>query len=408
MKRKSISYLALILGLVLLFTACQSDAAASTKEWKRIKESAENSTVHLYTWTEDQALIEYLKETVAPNLLTECNITLKVENDDKEKLLASLANDKKNKNEIGNIDLILLETEDDYKDFKKDELLYNNYTYDLEDLGFYFSAKDLNLQYFGATKIKQDILPFNQNLLTFYYDQDVLYDPPKDLEAFREFLKNNLASFTYPQPTDEVGGAFVRSVILNFVDADEFVKKDLSVKELRALVKPGIDYLKSIKPYLYAMGETYPQTAEAMSELYASQDIIFMMSLDYRHSNKMTGDAIYTMGTRPFVLGNSSVGTIEYLGVPYNSDNKAGAMLALNYMLGSDVQVSKLKDKHYYGVPPYTASATDDEVKKVIRKAIRKKDIVKMLDLMEVAKHDIPEKYHKMIADYWQEEIMTE
>ncbi len=408
MKRNKIRVVSLLLCFVFLLVACQPSVDMGNDEWQRLKDSSENSVVNLYAWTENETFVAYINEVIAPKLNEKYKIRLQIMNDDKETLFDSLKSDKENKKELGAIDLIWFENAADYNEFQQAGLLYTNFSKKLEDFSRYFNKDDLDLQYFDDVKIKNNFVPFNKQLLTFYYDQDAVYDPPLDLETLKVFLKDNLASFTYPEPEDAVGGAFLRSVILNFVDVELFFEKDLTDEEVKTLVKPAIDYLKEIKPYLYQMGKEYPKSERELSNLFAEQKIIFTMSLDYLHANKLLNSATYPMATRAFIVGNSIVSEQSGFSIAFNADNKAGAMLTINELMSDEVQIDKLKSKTYYGLPAYSYGTLGDKDKKAISKAIRKKDIVKVSELLALSKHDIPAKYHQIINEYWREEILTE
>lgn len=393
--------------MVLVLTGCQILNKSDNPEWQRIEDSAKGSTVNFYIWTDDEEAYTWFNTTVKEGLKTNFDITLNLIEVEPDEALNLLMDDQVKEETLGQIDVLWLD-EKAFETYQAKGLLYEGFAQKLDHYQRFMSTKDLDNLYMSHVPIKGQAVAFNSSQLTLYYNEDIIYDPPMTLEDLMSIAKVNEGMVTYPEPTDEVGGAFVRSIILNFVDAKKFVEEDLDSEAFRLLVQPAFDYLKALKPYLYEKGTRYPKNQEELARLFGDEALILTYSMDFRHANTMTGDAIYPGGTKPFIMGSASVGTKEYLTMPFNASNKAGAMVLMNYLLDIDVQAKKLADRKYNGIPVVNLDLLDATSRTQIEKAIRKKTIVTITDLMDNRQHDIPKKYHDLIDQIWYEQIMSE
>lgn len=398
--------IALIIVILLLLTGCTAPASPEEVKWQRIEDSVDGTTVNFYVWTEDESAIAWFTERVAKHLENTAKIKFVVTEKDREIVFGQLNEQYANPNNKGTIDLLWLD-EDAFQSFYNAQLLYGPFARSLENSTRYFNLASLDNRYIGATETHGYLVPFNQSALTFYYNRDALYDPPQNLDMLKTVVKENPGKFTYPNPQDPIGGAFVRTVILNFTDAEKFIGKELSQSELAELVQPGLDYLKSLSTYLHKSGKTYPETADALHQLYAKGDLFITMSDDFLHAYQYTGDAIYPEGTRPFLFSDVVIGQKQYLAIPFNAQNKSGAMVAINETIGYTLQLDKLRSKDYRGVPVYDTAVIDEAITSNLANAVRKKTVVNILDVMKGITHDIPQRYHEQINALWQAQIGT-
>jgi putative spermidine/putrescine transport system substrate-binding protein len=400
-------WLVIILAIVTLFSGCSVGYNSGDPNWDRIVDSVSGTVVNCYIWNEDKEAFNWMNTTIKQQVKTKYNITLNLVEADRDEVYSTLVSDKVNENMIGEIDLLWLDV-NDFDIFKQSELLYGPFTDRILNYKLLMNEKDLDNMYLEHIPIEKFAIPFNQNQLTFYYNEDIIYDPPMDLDDLLSIAKVNEGMVAYPDPKTELGGAFLRSILLNFAKDKSFVEKDLTDAELRELVRPGMAYLKELAPYLHGGGTSYPESVEVLDKLYADGLLVMSMSNDFLHAYLMTGEAIYPGGTRPFLLGEASVGPKEYMSIVMNAKNKSGAMVVMNELLSTETQTEKLSSRKYKGQPVYNTNLIDQNTAAAIKKAMKKKTVIDTISIMENRVHDIPSKYHDQIYKIWMETIFTE
>ncbi len=402
------SFLGLTLVLMMITITATGCLTKSTGDpnWDRVLESVKGTSVDFYVWTEDVKAKEWFSTVVKTYVLNTYSVTLNIVEIEKNEYLAMIRDDKLNLRTIGEGDLLWLDPPT-FAQMKSEGLLYGPFADQVKNAQTLLSPKSLDYLYVDGFLNEGYALPFNQQQLTFYYNEDITYDPPLTLESLEEIAGATPGRFTYPVPSDPVGGAFVRSVILNFSPAKDFVKAPLTDAQLRELVLPGLNYLKHLKPNMYQSGKSYPQTALELQDLFAKEAIFVAMSMDYRHANALTGESLYPGGTRAFIFGEASVGSKDYLSIPYHSKNKSGAMVVMHALLDLTMQTKKLASKNYQGFPVYDAEVMTAEIRAAVKKALSKKTIPNIADVMEQRQHDIPSQYHKKIEALWREIVLA-
>lgn len=401
-----ISLVIVFLMVLIVAGGCQLlEPSSGDPTWDRLLSSVSGTQVDLVLWDQTAETVEWYNTAVKRHLFDKYNVTLNVEVVEKKDFLATIRSAKKNLETIGNVDLVWLNASS-FQQLKTEQLLYGPFANQVYNANMYLDPKGLETLYMDGVPIEGYALPFNQTQITYYYNEDMTYEPPETLEALKQYLASAPGTFTYPEPEDPVGRAFIHGVILAFTPAKAFVEQPLDDAALKALVMPGLEYLKALKGDLYMQGTAYPKTALQLSDLYAESQVFMVMSHDYRHAHTLTGDAIYPGGTRPVYFDLPSTGSKDYLSIPYNSDNKSGAMVVMHALLDIELQTQKLASKTYQGLPVYDSQRIDGQVAAQIQKALSRKTIPDINKVLAYRSHDIPSQYHAKIATWWRELVL--
>lgn len=392
--------------MVVLLSGCQLlEESSGDPSWDRVLQSVRGTSVDLVVWDQDSEALAWFEGAVKKRLSEVYQVELQVKKVDRDDFIEGLRRSKKMLETIGEADLLWLPAKS-FGQLKSEGLLYGPFSSQVLNAKTYLDLEGLDYLYMDGVATDHFALPFNQQQLTFYYNEDMTFEPPTDLASLSTYLEDAQGTFTYPQPEDPVGRAFINSVILTYANPKDFVEKKLSDSELRALVKPGLDYLRSLKPYLYQGGTSYPASAEDLYDLFAKAQIFMVMSDNYRHANIMTGDALYPSGTRPVIFGAASVGPKDYLSIPFYADNKSGAMVVMHALLDLEIQTQKLASKQYQGLPVYDSAKLDSTTVAAIKKALNRKSIPEITKVMAQRVHDIPSQYDEKIAALWREIVI--
>lgn len=389
--------LMLLLGL-FLFAGCSEKKDAAEEKWEGIEESGKNTAVNIVGDFSDEEL-KWLKKNLKSQLKNKYGLKLSFESLNPEELTNLLASYEGEEQPRGEVDLALVRAPE-FAAYKKGGLIYGPFTADIPNYRKYISDRDYTQLYADLEAVEGRALAFYQNQLHFFYDDDVLFDPPEGLEALEHYLAKNPGSFTYPNPKTPEGRRFVESVILEFVSERELHKPDLSEDELRSLTRPGLDYLRRIKPYLQGSGRYYPFEREDYEALFREGRIKIIMSLNHRHADYMVGEGLYPERMRSLRLLTSSAADSSYFVIPTSSTNKSGALLVLNYLLEPSIQTELYNNDDMPSTLIYSEGQADDEVAK-IDEASRKKTVMKASKVLEIKKSRLPDTYWDYIFREW-------
>ncbi len=398
MYKRMVGLLSFVL-LLFLMSSCQKPLSKSEETWERIFKSGENTRVNI-AYDLDVEIDDWIMGSFAGELSTSLGIKLKTQEFPIERLIRDLESSLEDSEPEGDIDIVIV-TAEQFKTLKDKGLLYGPFADKLPNYNKYMSNKDYSNTHVDLFEIDSSAVCFLQKQLCFFYNDDLLFDPPQDLETLKIYVKANPGTFAYPHPSTPEGRAFVESVILEFTNNMEFMEEDISEKELRELILPGLEYLKEIKPYLKAGGRFNPTRIEDYDAMFSSGELNITMSMDHLHADKMVSDLLYPDNTRAIDLIQSSVSERIYAIIPYNSKNKSGAMMVLNKLLEPRVQLSLYKCEDFSGTVVYSPDSMYPKLKSKLDSKLRKKTVSKPSRLVRVRKSPIPEGYWQYILKEW-------
>ena len=97
-------------------------------------------------------------------------------------------------------------------------------------------------------------------------------------------------------------------------------------------------YLNEIEPNLWREGATYPD-ASTLVDLLANQEVAFAMDYDPARASTYIREGVYPETIRTFVFETGTLANNNYVAIPFNAANPAGAMVIANYLLSPEFQL---------------------------------------------------------------------
>ena len=193
--------------------------------------------------------------------------------------------------------------------------------------------------------------PYGRAQFVFEYDTERTPMPPATLIELADWIRANPGRFTYPQPPDFTGSAFLRQVFYATTGGHEQYMSGFS-PELYAKNAPRtFAWLSELKPYLWQEGRTYPKDAAALDTLFARGEIDMAMSYHPAHAQMKILEKTYPDTVRTFVLSEGAIFNTHFTAIPFNAPNKAGAMVLANFLMSPEAQHSKFKPENWGDLP---------------------------------------------------------
>jgi putative spermidine/putrescine transport system substrate-binding protein len=226
--------------------------------------------------------------------------------------------EKETRQRDGSVDLLWINGEN-FKLMKDEELLYGNLTSVLPNFNQYI--KENPLDFTEATNGLE--VPFGKAQFVLVYNKDRVTEEIKTLDDLTQWIKNNPSRFTYPSIPDFTGSAFIRHFYYHETN--------------------GIENLKSINPYLWRQGKTYPNSAGALDTLYSQGEVDFTMSYTPFHQIQKIRSGEFSDASKTLILEDGTLSNTHFLTIPFNSKEKAAALVAINYLISFEAQYEKMK-----------------------------------------------------------------
>lgn len=371
----------------------------------------EDNTVTIYGWGGDPRVNEWIDNELAPYALDNYDIKVLRVPMNIDEILMKLTNEKTN-SETGSIDVIWINGENFYY-AKQYDLLHGPFLDSLENAKKYIDldgpAATVDFGY--ATEGYE--APWGKAQFVFVHDKDKLVQPPKNASELKEFVTNNPGLFTYPEATDFVGSAFVRTVIYDLVGYEKIKDLPADYETVKAAVLPAMEYLNEIKPYLWKQGQTYPKDSAQLDSLYQDGEVYIAMDYNANKALSKVMDKSWSEHTETFVWDNGTPFNTHYLAIAVNAPNVENAKKLIDAALSPAMQISKAELSGWADMPILEYDKLSEDEQKALDVALTPADEYKdaILAYDELSAHKQPEVKADLVAiieQIWRDVVLFE
>jgi len=340
-KRKQlVRWIPLIALLAAAVGGCgqRSDTTAwLEKPYSEIETAAEGSEVRFYMWGGDERINSWIDGYVADSLAENYDISLTRVPMDAAVFINKLLAEKEAGRGEGVIDLVWINGEN-FKQAKENDLLYGAVAEKLPNLEF---VPPEEIEYDFGYPVEGYEVPYGKAQFVFEYDSAEFEAPPRSFAGLEQWVKTHPGQFTYPQPPDFTGSAFVRQALYAATGGYE---QYLGAYD-EALIKANEDelwaYLKTLQPYLWQQGRDYPQDKARLDLLFERGEVGINMDYNPLAASGKVLNRRYPETVRTFVMEEGAISNIHYVAVPFNAPHVPAALVTANFLLSPEAQLSK-------------------------------------------------------------------
>lgn len=349
-KKKIACILSIIMTISLIGCSKPStkpeDINVSDKKYEQLLEEAKGTTVNFYGYGGNEVMNKWFDTYIIPQMKEKYDITVKRVGMNIDEILNSLLSYKQANNLKGNMDVVWINGEN-FKTAKDSNLLLGKFTEKLPNFNKYvdIASKDITTDF--GTKVDNMEAPWGKAQFTIIENASKVDKEIKNTNDLKEVIMKNPGKFTYPAPPDFTGSAFVRNVIYDIVGYENV--KDLLADEtkVKKVIQPAINYLKEIKPYLWNKGKTYPSTTSQLDNMYSDEEVYFTMTYSPNVIPSKIESKEFSPDTKIIEFEKGNISNTHFLTVPFNTQNQAGAMVLIDYLMSIDAQGSKTFSKNW-------------------------------------------------------------
>ena len=409
MLNKKLIFHFVILWCFLSFACQNSNVSApvftpadlSKTDWRQIEEKAQGTTVNFAMWAGDEARNRFFQTQVVAELKEKYQINLRiVPLGDTAEAVSKLLNEKSaGKTTNGSIDMIWINGEN-FRTAKQGDLLWGKFADFLPNLKYY--DPQAGKRDFG-TNIEGLEAPWQRAQFVFAYDSARVSAPPRDIGALGEWIKTHPGRFTYIAPPDFTGSAFLRHVLFYFGGAQNFQTFDEQTYDNAAA--KTFRFLNEIKPFLWRRGETYASSPKQLDRLFANGEVDFSFGYGANFASERIKRGEYPPTARTFLLDAGTIGNYNFLTIPFNAANPAGALIVINYLMSPEFQLAQ---SHALGsVYPHKLENLSDAQKKAVSELERG---AATLSNQELDAHSVPEadaQYLQRLEKDWRTQVLV-
>ena len=395
---------AMLLGL----TACARPNNAAQPDLEQasfdeIVEQARGTTVSFYGWGGDELLNRWIDEVYSPAMKETYDITIDRMPMDIDQILSKLSSEVQGGKTDGSIDMIWINGENFYS-AKENNLLYGPFTEKLPNFEAYVDAKDPETLYDFAYPIEGYEAPYGKAQLVLIRDEAKTPEAPASAAELLEFVQRHPGKVTYPAPPDFTGSAFVRNIIYEFVDPEVFMEMEADKETVRQAIAPAMEYLRSLNPYLWEQGKTFPATESQLQTMYMDGEALFHMTYSSYWVASAIEKGIIPPTSSSFQFENGTIGNTNFVAIARNSANKAGALVAINELLSPRMQCSRYEQLRT--IPVLDNSRLSEEEKAAFDAVDPGPGTIGQAELLSRRLPEMPARLVPVIEQIWLEEVV--
>ena len=323
------------------------DSELAGKTWDQILAEAEGTRVNWFMWGGSAVINAYINGWVKDQARERYGIDLNQVRitDTVNAVDTVLSETEAGEFASGSVDVIWINGEN-FKTMKNGGLLFCGYWDIMPSMANVDQQAGTNAYDFG-TPVDQCEVPWNQAQSAVFYNSALLPAPPVDMDALLALACENPGTFTYPAPPDFTGSVFVRHVFYN--EANKILPGGYADmvgipfdQALYDQVAPATwETLNAVEPCLWRSGDTYPVDQPALEQMYANQEVSHFLAYGPASAGSKVDSGLYPESTRTYGLDSGQIGNTNFVTIPYNSPNKAAALVVADLLLSIDGQLEK-------------------------------------------------------------------
>lgn len=364
---KRITFILLVLTVTMLGVAGAQDAADELlgpvpgfETWADVLAAADGTTVNWHMWGGSDKINGDVDRDIGERVKALYGVTLnRVPLVDTADAVNKILDESAAGVTTGTIDLIWINGEN-FRTLKDAELLYGPWSESIPNAR-YVDWTDPAFAFDFGHPVDGYESPWGHAQFVFEYNTDLVgEEPPTSFEALSEWAAANPGLFTYAAIPDFTGSVFVRHVFYWAAGGPEPFLGEFDQAVFDQYAPIVWDYLNALEPNLWRAGETYPE-ASVMQDLLANQEIAFNMGYGPGNAANNINEGIYPETIRTFVLDTGTISNNNFVTIPYNAPNPAGAMIVANYILNEEFQLNMTNPEIWGWLSPIAPSMYSEE-----------------------------------------------
>ncbi len=407
-------YTVVAAAVVLLVLLPQTHLAAAGRSDRRVPEIdvaelsfeqivtvARGTTARIYMWGGSEAVNSWIDQYVIPEVGRRYGVTLERVPMDAAVFVNRLRAEKEAGRETGSMDLLWINGEN-FRNARQEELLWGPFASRLPNVSLVDPAL---AEMDSGFPVEGYSVPWGRAQFNFDIDTARIAAPPASFQELPEWVRRHPGRFTYPEPRDFTGSAFIRQA---FIALSGGVAQFLPGYDQQLLDRnaPVLwEYLNEIAPYLWQQGESYPRDLAALDALFQRGEVDVTMSFTQTNAATRTAQGRYPPTVRSFVMQDGSISNTHALAIPWNGPNKAAALVVANFLISPEAQLSKNDPANWGDFTVLALSRLPEQIRQQFTALDMGAATVPLEELERHAVPEIPSEYWEELERRWEAEV---
>jgi putative spermidine/putrescine transport system substrate-binding protein len=403
---RSILLAATLLSTSTSFAADTADGnTLLAKDWAAIEAMAKGGTVNWFMWGGADNINAYVSNYVGGILKEKYGVTLnRVGITDTAEVVNIVLGEKEaGVVDKGTVDMIWINGEN-FRTMKQGNLAWCGYTEKLPNNALINWDNPSIANDFGVPVDGCEV-PWARAQFAFAHDSATTATPPKSIPELIEWVKANPGKFTYPAPPDFHGSVFVRHVFYYAAGGAKNLLGEFDQAKYDEVAAKTWKILNDIEPYLWREGKTYPNAITQLEELFANKEVALNFNYDPAQFGVGVLNGKYPETTKSYGLTDGTIANTNYTIIPFNSPNKAAALVLQNVLLSAEAQFEKAKPEVWGAAPGIEIDRTSAEIQTKFAAIKQHPAVIPAAELAKTALPELQSSWISAIEKGWLENV---
>lgn len=332
------------LSLWLLFLAAgqlpgqELQTQTALASWPQVLTEARGQTVYFNAWGGEQRSNDFLAWTAQRvDALYGIDLQHVKLGDTAEAVSRVLAEKQAGNTDNGAIDLIWLNGEN-FAGMKNNGLLFGPWAEQLPNHTLLDADNHPEVRYDFTVPVEGMESPWLRAHLVFYYDPDLLSDPPMSIPALLDWATRHPGEFTYPRPPNFLGTTFLKQAALELASTPAALYQPVGEADFEQVTGPLWDFLDRLHPHLLRSGRSFPASGAELRRYLSDGETALAFSFNPAEAMLGINNGELPPSIRSYVLSGGTLANVSFLAIPFNARNKAAAMVVANFLLSPEAQ----------------------------------------------------------------------
>ncbi|TVR49265.1 MAG: ABC transporter substrate-binding protein [Rhodobacteraceae bacterium] len=329
-----------IIAAIAIASASLSPALADSpdpQDWDAVLDAARGQTVYWHAWGGDPRINAFIA-SVGDDLQDRYGVTLEHVRlaDTADAVTRVISERQAGRDSDGAVDAIWINGAN-FASMKEQGLLFGPFAEDLPNWPLVDTDANPAVLIDFTLPVEGFASPWAMFQMVFEYDSATVNDPPRSLDALRDWIGENPGRFTYPQPPDFLGASFLKQALYGVLD-DPAALLDPVGEDYDEITAPLWEFLDEITPNLWRQGRAYPANEPALAQLLADGEVDIGFAFNPGRASAAIADGELQDSVRTFVFDGGTLANASYLSIPYNAAHIEAALVLANLILDPEIQ----------------------------------------------------------------------
>ena len=332
---KTMTRLGLMLTLILL------SRPLIAADWQTVLKKARGQTIYFNAWGGAGVINDYIR-WAGDTVKKRHGVTVKhVKVTDIGSVISRILAEKSaGRSTRGSVDLMWINGEN-FRAMKQNGLLFGPFTQDLPNYRLVDVENKPTTRFDFTVPVDNMEAPWGMAQLIFMIDTQQVNQHPHNMQDFLRFAEKYPNRVTYPAPPNFHGTTFIKQVLLELVPERQILYRPVKEANFEQTTKPLWRFLDKLHPLMWRKGKAFTSGAPQMKQLLNDGEIFLSLSFNPNEASNAIANGELPETVRTYIHEDGTIGNTHFVGIPFNSSVKEGAMVFANFLMSPEAQARK-------------------------------------------------------------------